>query len=158
MTPPPAPETSDDDAPQGDPGNTVRERIAFHESSPACAECHAAMDNIGFAFEHYNPRGRYITEYGDGNVIDATGSLNILGVTGEWSSLNELATILSESESVANCLSLHLTRAAFATKGPNPNSCKTIGNVSNTNQSINELILAPIADQRFVLKPKETAE
>jgi hypothetical protein len=38
---------------------TLREAMAAHRSNPECASCHAQMDPIGFAFEHFDAVGRW---------------------------------------------------------------------------------------------------
>ncbi len=55
-------------------GGTIRERLAAHRSDPLCAGCHAAMDPIGLAFEHYDAVGSWRTEDA-GAPIDASGQL-----------------------------------------------------------------------------------
>ena len=37
----------------------LRERMEQHRNSPVCASCHAQMDPLGFALEHYDAVGRY---------------------------------------------------------------------------------------------------
>jgi hypothetical protein len=45
-----------------------------HRANPACANCHAKMDPLGFAFENYNPIGAFRAK--DGNFdIDPSGTL-----------------------------------------------------------------------------------
>ena len=55
-------------------GGTLRERLEQHRSDPACANCHAKMDPIGFALENYNPIGAFRTKSG-GSKIDVTAEL-----------------------------------------------------------------------------------
>jgi hypothetical protein len=38
---------------------TLREAMAQHRANPECASCHAQMDPIGFAFEHFDAIGRW---------------------------------------------------------------------------------------------------
>ena len=38
---------------------TLREAMARHRANPECASCHAQMDPIGFAFEHFDAIGRW---------------------------------------------------------------------------------------------------
>ena len=55
-------------------GNTLRERLEQHREDPACANCHAKMDPIGFALENYNPIGAFRTKIGE-SKIDTTAEL-----------------------------------------------------------------------------------
>ena len=53
-------------------GNTLRQRLEQHRQDPACANCHAKMDTIGFALENYNAIGAYRHQDGEFK-IDASG-------------------------------------------------------------------------------------
>ena len=51
---------------------TMREAMTKHRASPTCASCHARMDPIGFAMEHFDAVGRWRDTDG-GQAIDSTG-------------------------------------------------------------------------------------
>ncbi|MDE0315190.1 MAG: DUF1592 domain-containing protein [Candidatus Poribacteria bacterium] len=55
-------------------GTTLRERLEQHREDPACANCHAKMDPIGFAMENYNAIGKFRTKDGEQD-IDTAGQL-----------------------------------------------------------------------------------
>ena len=55
-------------------GLSMRERLAEHRASPACAGCHQLMDPVGFALENYDAVGRWRTFEG-GKPIDVAGGL-----------------------------------------------------------------------------------
>jgi hypothetical protein len=57
---------------------TLRERMEQHRADSLCASCHARMDPIGFAFEHFDGIGAWREKEGD-EKIDASGEL----LTGE---------------------------------------------------------------------------
>jgi hypothetical protein len=38
---------------------SIRERLAKHRESPACASCHNLMDPVGFSLENYDAVGRW---------------------------------------------------------------------------------------------------
>ncbi len=57
----------------GEP-RTVRERLAQHRASPACAACHAPMDPLGFALENFDAIGRWRTSDA-GFPVDASAVL-----------------------------------------------------------------------------------
>lgn len=53
---------------------SLREILELHRSQPACANCHAKMDPLGFGLENYDAIGRWRTE--DRSFpIDASGQL-----------------------------------------------------------------------------------
>ena len=54
---------------------SMRERMALHRASPACASCHAQMDPLGFALENFDAVGRWRDLDEDGDRIDAVAAL-----------------------------------------------------------------------------------
>jgi hypothetical protein len=70
---------------------SVRERLEEHRKNPACASCHAQMDPLGFALEHYDGIGKWRDTSEGRTAIDATGSLP--GVTA-FEGLSGLKTLL----------------------------------------------------------------
>jgi hypothetical protein len=59
--PPPPPDVPslEADTPAEGATTTLREAMAAHRENPECASCHAQMDPIGFAFEHFDAVGRW---------------------------------------------------------------------------------------------------
>ncbi|TDU73189.1 putative xylan-binding protein with Ca-dependent carbohydrate-binding module [Prosthecobacter fusiformis] len=53
---------------------TLRDQFAEHRANTSCAGCHAFLDPMGFAFEHYDAIGRYREKEKD-LPIDAAGTL-----------------------------------------------------------------------------------
>src|SRR5205085_1589677 len=52
---------------------TIREQLAKHKASPACASCHKSMDPPGFALEAFDPIGGLRSKYrslGKGDAPD----------------------------------------------------------------------------------------
>ena len=70
--PPDVPELEEDQ--EAITGTTLRERLEQHREDPACANCHAKMDPIGFALENYNAIGAFRKKEGD-LEIDTTAVL-----------------------------------------------------------------------------------
>ncbi len=70
--PPDVPELEEDH--EAITGTTLRERLEQHREDPACANCHAKMDPIGFAMENYNAVGKFRTKDGE-QKIDSAGQL-----------------------------------------------------------------------------------
>jgi hypothetical protein len=59
---------------EGQKPKTMREQMAEHRANPACANCHKAMDSIGFAMENFDAIGAWRSADA-GNPIDASGEL-----------------------------------------------------------------------------------
>ena len=88
-TPPPPPPPDVPSLPdKGEKGEaaSVRERLELHRRNPVCASCHAPMDPLGFALEHYDGVGAWRTNTEAGSPVDATGTLpggeKVDGLTG----------------------------------------------------------------------------
>jgi hypothetical protein len=57
-------------------GLTVRQRLEAHRTDRTCMNCHARIDPLGFALEHYDPIGRWRDKYQGGQPIDDAGVLS----------------------------------------------------------------------------------
>ena len=53
----------------------MRDQLEKHRSNPTCYDCHRKIDPLGFAFETFDPIGRWRSNYKDKLPIDASGSL-----------------------------------------------------------------------------------
>ncbi len=72
--PPPPPDVPalPDRGEAGQPAS-VRERLEQHRDNPVCASCHASMDPLGFALEHFDAIGMWRATGEAGDQIDASG-------------------------------------------------------------------------------------
>lgn len=70
--PPDVPELKDDQ--KSALTGSLRQRMEQHRSNPACANCHAKMDPLGFAFENFDAIGAFRKKDG-GFDIDPSGVL-----------------------------------------------------------------------------------
>jgi hypothetical protein len=60
--PPDVPELAEND--KAELTGSLRQRMEQHRKNPSCANCHAKMDPLGFAFENYDAVGRFRTHDG----------------------------------------------------------------------------------------------
>ena len=74
-TPPPPPPPGVPELEKHELKGTLRQRMEQHRENPMCASCHARMDPIGFAFEHFDGIGKF-RETDDGATIEPAGELN----------------------------------------------------------------------------------
>jgi hypothetical protein len=72
--PPPGVETNLDASVHIEGPTTLRTRLEAHRDKPACRNCHALIDPIGYALEPFDKIGRLRTEDG-GLPIDARGTM-----------------------------------------------------------------------------------
>ena len=101
--PPPEPPT---------PGLTTRQRFEMHDMNACTGACHAAMDPIGYGFEHYDGIGAYRTT--DQNLpVDSNGSITLDGKTQTFADAVALAKLLAESPAAQACFAKQMTRYAL---------------------------------------------
>ncbi|UQA56873.1 DUF1592 domain-containing protein [Polyangium aurulentum] len=84
-------------------GKSTRERLEAHFSNPTCAACHKSMDGMGFAFEGIDWLGRS-RDLEFGKPIDDTSSFQLDGKEVTVDGPVQLASVMANSEAVANCL------------------------------------------------------
>ena len=53
----------------------MREQLAAHRANPACAGCHAQMDQLGFSLENFDAIGEWRDVYASGARVDAAAEL-----------------------------------------------------------------------------------
>ena len=97
-SPPPPPPPNAPELPEGDKAQltgSLRQRMEQHRANPACANCHAKMDPLGFAFENYNAIGGFRQK--DGEFPIETGGVLPGGKT--FQGPVELKSILKEQQS-----------------------------------------------------------
>ncbi|WP_020472885.1 DUF1592 domain-containing protein [Zavarzinella formosa] len=70
--PPDVPELKEDS--KAVSSGSLRQRMEEHRKNPSCANCHAKMDAMGFAFENFDAIGKYRWKDGEFN-IDPAGKL-----------------------------------------------------------------------------------
>jgi mono/diheme cytochrome c family protein len=75
--PPPPPPNVPELKDERDPRKVLpmRERLAAHRANPACAGCHAQMDQLGFALENFDAIGEWRDIYASGAKVDASAQL-----------------------------------------------------------------------------------
>jgi mono/diheme cytochrome c family protein len=73
-TPPPVPPANVPPLENTKVEGSLRQRMEMHRKNPVCANCHAQLDPMGFAFENFNGIGKWRTEDGR-TAIDSSGGL-----------------------------------------------------------------------------------
>jgi hypothetical protein len=109
--------------PEVDEFSTQREKLETVHSVDGCANCHRLIDPLGYAFEHFDPIGRYRSDE-NGHPIDASGvvlatsqgDLDFEGATG-------LSTRLTQLEEVDSCLLAQLYGYVLGRKANKTDYC-----------------------------------
>lgn len=90
-----------------DPALTARERMELETKNEPCAKCHAAFDPLGFALEHLNSIGQYVS-MDNNRPIDATGELDGVAFDG----VAGLGAALRNNSRAMTCLMSNFYRSA----------------------------------------------
>jgi len=125
---PPPPDIPPLEAAEKDAGKTLsfREVLEIHRSQALCRSCHARMDPMGLAFEHFNALGAF-RQKERGLPIDSAGQL----LTGEkFNDARDLKTILVKNHltDFYRCLSEKMLTYALG-RGLNFNDVETVDRI-----------------------------
>ena len=134
--PPPAPPPGATVVEQGATTGTTRQRLQAHVDDPQCAACHASLDPIGFAFEHYDAIGAWRDE-------DRNGAVQTDGVlpTGEaFGDALELVEILAEDPAFVACTVRQIYTFALG-RAPGPDDAEHL-----------DAIVAQVAEEGYGLR------
>jgi hypothetical protein len=146
-------EVTEDDIADG--VDTVREATMRRTGNATCAACHTSINELGFAFEHYDAIGRYQeTELGTGGTIDATATISHAGegADGPVDGAIELSQRLATAPAVAECASRRWFEVALRRSPVALDSCSVEharARLSATG-SIRELLLAIVESDSFL--------
>jgi hypothetical protein len=82
------------------PGETLRQQMEQHATTPACAGCHNVIDPIGFGLENYDGIGAWRTT-DQGSPIDASGTTS---AGQRFTGPQELAAIIKSDPRLPACM------------------------------------------------------
>lgn len=134
---------------------TVREATQQRTGNATCAGCHVSINELGFAFEHYDAVGRWQDiEAGSGGTIDASATLTNAGegLDGQLDGALELSARLAKSPEVARCATEKWFEVALRRSPVELDACSVEvvrGKVGQT-PSIRELLLAIAESDAFL--------
>jgi hypothetical protein len=146
-------EVSEDDVADG--VTTVREATLKRTGGASCAGCHVPINELGFAFEHYDAVGRWQdAELATGATIDASAQLSQAGegLDGAVDGAIELSARLAKSPAVAECATRKWFEVALRRSPVELDACslqKIQAKVADT-RSIRELLLAMVESDAFL--------
>ena len=120
---PPPPVNLDISPPPVEAGLSTRERYAQHSDDPACAGCHALIDPIGFAFEHFDGIGRYREMDGIHAIDDSGAIIGSHDTDGDFEGVDALAGLLAGSAEVEACYAEQWLRHGFGGLDSMPAEC-----------------------------------
>ncbi|RYZ08418.1 MAG: DUF1592 domain-containing protein [Myxococcales bacterium] len=133
---------------------TVRQATLQRTGNAACGGCHSRINELGFAFEHYDAIGRWQEEEAQtGEAVDATANLDASGssLRGTVDGAIELSRLLAESPEVATCATERWFQVALK-RSPAPLDACSIQEIrakTSETRSIRELLLALATSDAF---------
>jgi len=154
----PSPPANVDNSPvevKDDDVRTVRQATLKRTGNPTCAGCHTQINELGFAFEHYDAIGRWQdSELSTGATIDASAHLTGAGgsLDGPIDGAIELSQRLARSPAVAECATRKWFEVALRRSPVALDDCtiqKIRAKVTETG-SIRELLLAMVESDAFL--------
>jgi hypothetical protein len=109
--------------PVPDPTKSTRERFSIHSTDAKCASCHNTIDSIGFAFELFDGMGKQREKNTDGTYKETSSVKTTASTTvpsadfdadfaGTYADSNALATALSNSAMVRECVARQMFRSS----------------------------------------------
>jgi hypothetical protein len=113
--PPPPPDAADFARTDVPPGLTLRESLEYRTSvGHACTACHQTFAPLGFAFQTFDPIGRWMKQDPTGQPWDMSGTIaTFSGVPISFKSPNELARALAHHPQVHGCFAQAALQWAF---------------------------------------------
>ena len=92
---------------------TGREQVAYRQSIPLCASCHAFFDPYGLVLENYDNLGIYRTTDHTGKTVDATTMLPPILGGGSVTNAIQLAETLAASPAFTDCMASTMLQYAL---------------------------------------------
>jgi hypothetical protein len=155
LQPPPANVNNTPVEPTEGGADSVREATQKRTGSPACAGCHVEINELGFAFEHYDAVGRWQDEEAEtGSEIDASATLSNAGggFDGPVDGAVELSARLAQSPEVHRCITQKWFEVALRRSPVELDACSVqqIQAKTAASGSLRELLLAMAESDAFL--------
>ena len=112
-------------------GLSQRERFAIQSEETLCRGCHGLFDPLGLAFEQYGSAGQHIMEDEFGNALTGGGTLAVGDLNVDYGDIEEFASALSGSDTVARCVTQKSVQHAYG-RGMGPSDGDLVSEVFAT--------------------------
>jgi cytochrome c553 len=135
-------------------GQTQRQRLEQHIANPVCSSCHQSIDPMGYAFEHFDPLGRFRTQ--DGNYpVDSSG---FYPGGKSFRDAGDLADIMQVDQRFPVCVSQMMFNFALARVPSTADQC-TVNQIGllavRPDQPISAAIIALVSSDPFRMRRGE---
>jgi hypothetical protein len=136
----------------GDAPTTVRELMAAHRASAACASCHDMIDPIGLALEHFDGIGRYREVYENGLAIDTIGTLPTKEMV---DGLSSLSSALAKDPRFMACATQKFGTFAMGLSMAQENRDQILARWTSGKPTLRNLIKETVRHQMFRMRRAE---
>ncbi|AUX47702.1 hypothetical protein SOCE26_092260 [Sorangium cellulosum] len=139
---------------------TTRDQVEAHTSPDACKTCHGVINPAGFAFEHFDPVGRYRADE-HGEAIDATGTLRVGDEELRFDGALDLVTQLAESPVAERCYLSNWYRYGNARQLSPEDTCtinELDARLAGSGYNIKDLLVALTQTKTFRYRAVEEVE
>jgi hypothetical protein len=144
----PLPEPAEGEAP-----TTVRDLMAAHRSSPACAGCHSSIDPIGLALEKFDAVGRYREVYENELAID---TVTIMPEGQTVDGLESLSLVLAQDPQFLPCAASKFGTYAMGLTLENANRDQIVARWSTGTPTLKALLRETLSHEMFRMRRAET--
>lgn len=158
-SPPPGVDTT---PPPIEPGRSQRYYSEERISNPSCLGCHGQMEPLAFGLERFDATGRYRTEDELGNALGEDGFVRFGPATDPvpYESMEELSSILGNSERVRDCVSLKAAQFAMGRRLLSSDGCALRDmrdRLATSDGTYRDLIIAIVTSPMFRTMQTEEA-
>jgi hypothetical protein len=153
---PPPPPAGVPPLPEPMAGESERERLARHRTSPSCNSCHQLIDPLGFALESFDAIGAHRVDI-DGLPVDDAG---MLPDGRSFRGAIELARLLENDDLYKSCVTRKLATYALGRVMRDDEQCliDTIGQeVVAPDRAFSDLLWAIVTSAAFQQREREVA-
>lgn len=136
-------------------GKTNRDRVTAHTGPGTCgASCHSLINPAGFAFEKFDPIGKYRTT-DNGSPADDSGTMEMDGASKTWKTGVEFIKLLSQSDEVHRCMTQAWVEYLFGRRIL-PGDANLVDRVARASladrQSVKSLVLELVTSEPFLFR------
>lgn len=130
-------------------GASEREKWDILASEAECVSCHAFLNPVGLALEHYDPTGAWRDAYADGTAIDASGSLVERPDEGIVGAAQLSDALLADTEALGRCYTEHWIRYTWGRAAEPEDACTIDAIAESAGTGLNDIVLTLIESDAF---------
>ena len=138
------------------PNTTTRDRLQQQVADVVCTACHAHIDPIGFALEHFDAAGLW-RDVENGVAIDASGEISTTDAMGSFEGARELSLALASSQDARRCFIENWFIFAHG-RAPTPEDRCTLETLeqafADEGENLKELLVALTQTKAFLQLPE----